>query len=190
MTYHVLNYFINVSLYFRDPDSNGAEIYRHRDQSEWKRTRLFQVKMSTDHLDLDQLYREADNFESWRIPHDTKIGNVHLHVSDLNKSKKFYSEVLGLHHTCAYPGANFFAADFYHHHVATSTWLGTNIHQADSDQPGLDHFALKLDSTQNFERLAEQLENANVVHESNDSDRINKHSIFIHDPDRIKIQIY
>lgn len=184
------DHLVSESLYLRDPDSNGIEIYRDRDQSEWKRTSPFQVKMSTDYLDLEQLYREADNFESWTLPHDTKIGHVHLHVSNLNKSEKFYSEVLGLHHTCTYPGANFFAADFYHHHVATNAWLGTNIHEANSEQLGLDHFALKLDSTQNFERLAEQLENANVVLACDDSNRINKHSIFIHDPDRIKIQIY
>jgi catechol 2,3-dioxygenase len=185
------DHLVSESLYLRDPDSNGIEIYRDRDQSEWERTGPFQVKMSTEHLDLDQLYSEADdNVGQWRMPDKTIIGHVHLHVSNLNKSKKFYSEVLGLHHTCTYPGANFFAADLYHHHVATNTWLGTNIFKSDSRQPGLDHFALRVDGKENFERLVEQLQNMNIKEERDESNIINKHSIFIHDPDRIKIQIY
>ena len=104
------DHLVSESLYLRDPDSNGVEIYRDKNRSEWKRTGEFQVEMSTERLDLDQLYQEADNFGSWRMPENTVIGHVHLHVTNLSESKKFYSEILGLHHTCTFPGAYFFAA--------------------------------------------------------------------------------
>ena len=106
------NYLVSESLYLRDPDSNGVEIYRDKNRSEWKRTGEFQVEMSTERMDLDQLYQEADNFGSWRMPENTVIGHVHLHVSNLPESKKFYSEILGLHHTCTFPGAYFFVLTY------------------------------------------------------------------------------
>ena len=184
------DHLVSESLYLRDPDSNGVELYRDRDRSEWVRTGPFQVKMSTEHLDLDQLYNEANSIGQWSMPDKTTIGHVHLHVSNLQASKKFYSEILGLHHTCIYPGANFFAANSYHHHVATNTWLGTNIQKADSLEPGLDHFALRIESKENYELLLEQLKIMNMAKIQDKGDHISKTSIFIYDPDRIKIQIY
>lgn len=181
---------VSESLYLRDADSNGIEIYRDRNQSEWKRIGEFQVEMNTEYLDLEQLLREADDENEWHLPSKTVIGHVHLHVSNLINSKKFYSEILGLHHTCSYPGANFFAADSYHHHIATNTWLGNRIRQADSNQPGLAHFSLKLDSKKNFEQLLEQIQ-SKKIEILEEKDIINNGiSFFIFDPDNIKIQIH
>lgn len=112
---------VSESLYLRDPDSIGDEIYSDRDQSEWKRTGQFQIEMKTDHLNLNQLLREAEDQIERLMPSNTVIGHLHLHVSDLIKLRIFYSEILRLHHTCSYPGANFFAAGSYHHHIATNT---------------------------------------------------------------------
>lgn len=181
---------VSESLYLRDPDSNGIEIYRDRDQSEWKRSGQFQVEMKTDHLNLKQLLREAEDQIEWGMPADTIIGHIHLRVSDLIKSRNFYSEVLGLHHTCSYPGANFFAAGSYHHHIATNTWLGNDIAKANSRQPGLDHFSLNLGSKENLEELLFQLRRMEIEVLGDDSNKINKESFFILDPDKIKIQIY
>ena len=183
------DHLVSESLYLRDPDSNGVEIYRDKNRSEWKRTGEFQVEMSTERLDLDQLYQEADNFRSWRMPENTVIGHIHLHVSNLSESKKFYSEILGLHHTCTFPGAYFFAADLYHHHVATNTWLGTETHEATSEGLGLDYFTLKLPAKPDFDKLLRQLESKSIEIISHTSDNRNSNSVFIHDPDQIKIQI-
>ncbi|MGV8106843.1 MAG: VOC family protein [Nitrososphaerota archaeon] len=181
---------VSESLYLKDPDSNGVEIYRDRHRSEWKRIGKYQVEMKTDHLNLKQLLREGQNQINWRMPPDTVIGHVHLHVSDLIKSRNFYSEILGLHHTCSYPGANFFAAGSYHHHIATNTWLGNDISKADSRHPGLDHFSLNLKSKENFEELIPHLRRMKTEVLHNDSNETNKESFFILDPDKIKIQIY
>lgn len=182
------DHLVSESLYLRDPDFNGVEIYRDRDQSEWVRTAPFQVRMSTQPLDLDKLYSEADNNEIWSMPTKTIVGHVHLHVSNLQRSKEFYKETLGLHHTCIYPGANFFAADSYHHHVATNTWLGPDIEKAESREPGLDYFALKIESRESYKRLLEHLKNLNVEWLENKTE--DERSVFIYDPDRIKILIY
>ena len=183
------DHLVSESLYLRDPDSNGIEIYRDRDQSEWKRTGQFQVEMRTDHLNLKQLLKEAEDKIAWRMPANTVIGHVHLHVSDLIKSSNFYSEILGFNHTCSYPGANFFAADSYHHHIAINTWLGNDISKADSKQTGLDYFSLNLESKQNFEELLDHLQCMKIHAPSDISNKTNKESFFILDPDNIKIQI-
>jgi catechol 2,3-dioxygenase len=181
---------VSESLYLRDPDSNGVEIYRDRDQSEWKRTGQFQIEMKTDHLNLKQLLEEAADQIEWRMPANTVIGHVHLHISNLIKSSNFYSEILGLHHTCSYPGANFFAADSYHHHIAINTWLGNDIAKANPKQPGLDHFSLNLQSKENFEELLNQISHMKIEVLTDDDNKINKDSFFILDPDKIKIEIY
>jgi catechol 2,3-dioxygenase len=181
---------VSESLYLRDPDNNGVEIYRDRDESEWKRTGQFQVEMKTDHLNLEKLLSEAVDQNDWHMPYKTIIGHVHLHVSNLVNSKKFYSEILGLHHTCSYPGANFFAADSYHHHIALNTWLGNDIVKADSRSLGLDHFSLNLKCKENFEELLYQLRQTKVKVETDDSNKISKESFFIFDPDNVKILIY
>ncbi len=183
------DHLVSESLYLRDPDNNGVEIYRDKNRSEWKRIGEYQVEMSTERLDLDHLYQEADNFGPWRMPENTLIGHVHLHVSNLSESKKFYSEILGLHHTCTFPGANFFAADLYHHHVATNTWLGTDIQEANSEELGLDYFKLKLPSKPDFGKLLRQLESKNIEIISDTNDNRNSNTVFIHDPDQIKILI-
>ena len=179
---------VSESLYLKDPDSNGVEIYRDRSSSEWKRTGKFQVEMRTDNLNLRQLLEEAENQE-WEMPADTVIGHIHLQVSDLIKSSNFYSNVLGLHHTCSFPGANFFAADSYHHHIAINTWSGNGIGNADLNKLGLDHFSLNLGSKEKFDELLNQMQRMKIQMSSNDKGS-NKGSIFILDPDKIKIQIY
>lgn len=181
---------VSESLYLRDPDSNGVEIYRDRHPSEWIRTGQFQIEMKTDHLNLKQLLREAEDQLQWHMPADTVIGHIHLHVSDLINSSNFYSEVLGLHHTCSYPGANFFAAGSYHHHIATNTWLGNDIAKADTRQPGLDNFSLNLKSKENFEELIHHLRRVKTEVLYDDNNKTDKESFFILDPDKIKIRIY
>jgi catechol 2,3-dioxygenase len=183
------DHLVSESLYLRDPDSNGVEIYRDRNQSEWKRTGQYQVEMKTDHLNLERLLKEAEDGIAWRMPSNTIIGHVHLHVSELIKSSNFYSEILGLNPTCSYPGANFFAADSYHHHIAINTWLGNDIAKADPGQPGLDHFSLNLKSKQNFEELLHHTQSMKIQGLSHNSNKTYKESFFILDPDNIKIQI-
>lgn len=181
---------VSESLYLRDPDSNGVEIYRDRHPSEWNRKGQFQVEMKTNPLNLNQLLKEAEDQLEWHMPADTSIGHIHLHVSDLTKSSNFYSKVLGLHHTCSYPGANFFAADSYHHHIAINTWLGNDIANAHSTQVGLDHFTLNVNSKENYEQLLGQMGRMNVKVLANDSENFHTKSFNILDPDKIKIRIY
>ena len=50
---------VSEAVYFRDPDSNGIEIYRDRPESEWPRTPDGGPAMSNAPLDLHALLAEA-----------------------------------------------------------------------------------------------------------------------------------
>src|SRR5574339_1080756 len=139
---------VSESIYMHDTDFNGIEVYSDRDPKEWK-WNDHTVHMVTEPLDVQGLLKESiDGNNEWNeLPPKTSIGHVHLHVSNLANAKKFYQEILGLNHTATFPGAYFFAANRYHHHVATNTWLGENIPSAiDNSGLGLDHYAINLDN--------------------------------------------
>jgi catechol 2,3-dioxygenase len=180
------DHLVSESLYIRDPDFNGIEIYRDRPKSEW-RWRGSQIEMATLPLNTNDLLKEATE-KGWRgMPVKTTIGHIHLHVSDLAKARQFYQERLGLQLTARIPSALFFAADGYHHHLATNTWLGTGIPQALPESvAGLNHFSIKLPNKQEFQKLLEQfLYQDMVMIKNGSSDR----SVLVHDADAIRIQV-
>lgn len=152
---------VSESIYIHDPDLNGIEVYRDRDPSEWK-WKDHTVHMVTEPLNVKDLSKESSDVNNeWNeLPAKTSIGHVHLHVSNLAKAKRFYKDILELNHTATYPGAYFFAANRYHHHVATNIWLGENIPPAYNDgnnKPGLDHYAINLHSRNDLFLLKDRL---------------------------------
>jgi catechol 2,3-dioxygenase len=57
------------------------------------------------------------------MPSGTTIGHVHFHVATLPNAEAFYHAALGFDKVVwSYPGALFFSAGGYHHHVGTNTW--------------------------------------------------------------------
>ncbi|ALI35415.1 Catechol-2,3-dioxygenase [Candidatus Nitrosocosmicus oleophilus] len=186
---------VSESIYLHDPDYHGIEVYRDRKPSEWQWTGENKIYMVTEPLDVNNLLKQYGN-EKWDgFPVRTTIGHVHLHVSNLTKTKKFYQQSLGLYHTASYPGAYFFAADKYHHHVATNTWLGTNILRNsanDHRKSGLEHFAISIDGDKgDLKKLKDhyELNGITIDEDTDDSDKQHESSFYTYDPDGIKIQI-
>src|SRR6267142_687662 len=55
----------------------------------------------------------------------TRIGHVHLTVSDLDRALAFYRDVLGFEvKSCYGRDAVFLSAGGYHHHIGLNTWAG------------------------------------------------------------------
>ena len=184
---------VSESIYIHDPDFNGIEVYRDRDPSEWK-WKEDTVHMVTEPLDVKDLLKESiDDNNKWNdLPPKTSIGHIHLHVSNLVTAKKFYHEILGLNHTATFPGAYFFAANRYHHHVATNTWLGENISPVinDNKKPGLDHYAINLPSRNDLILLKNRLLEfkIDIYEKLLENDNQFSSSFYVYDLDGIKIQ--
>ena len=186
------HHLVSESIYIRDPDFIGIEIYSDRPQSEWKwngknnNNNNSQLQMATLPLNTDDLLKESTDKGWTGMPTNTVIGHVHLHVSNLSNAMKFYRDILGLNLTTTYPGAYFFAAGRYHHHIATNTWLGANILPASPESIGLNHFSIELPNKEEFDRTLKQLQQQNIVESTNEISK----AIFIQDPNGIRIQVY
>lgn len=78
--------------------------------------------MVTAPLDLDSLVQAANPPPGGPLA-GARWGHLHLRVTDLDRSERFYRQALGLDVTQRnYPGARFLAADGYHHHLGLNTW--------------------------------------------------------------------
>ena len=116
------DHLVSEALYLADPDGLGIEVYADRPRTQWK-TNGREIAMATEPLDLRALVR-AGGGEPWTgIPAGTTIGHVHFHVATLRDAEAFYHSALGFDKVVwSYPGALFFSAGGYHHHVGTNTW--------------------------------------------------------------------
>jgi len=116
------DHLVSEAIYLSDPDGLGIEVYADRPRSEWQ-THGGEIVMATGPLDLRALIRAAGG-EPWTgMPAGTTIGHVHLHVNTLSEAEAFYQRALGFDKVVwSYPGALFFSAGGYHHHVGTNTW--------------------------------------------------------------------
>ena len=73
--------------------------------------------------------------------------------------------------------------------MATNTWLGTDIQEANSEELGLDYFTLKLPTKPDFGKLLRQLRSKNIEIISDINGNGNSNTVFIHDPDQVKIRL-
>jgi catechol 2,3-dioxygenase len=126
---------VSESIYLTDPDGLGIEVYADRPRGQWPRVGD-QIVMTTDPLDVADLVATGAGRPWSGMPAGTTMGHVHLHVGDLERGEAFYRRALGFDVTVRnYPGALFFSAGGYHHHLATNTW-------SDGPGPGSDQARL------------------------------------------------
>ena len=154
------DHLVSEALYLSDPDGLGIEIYRDRPRSEWK-VAEGQLAMTTEHLDLEGV-KEAAGGEGWNgMPGGTRIGHVHLHVGDIDRARAYYHEALGLDLTVwGYPGALFFAAGGYHHHLGANTWAGPSAVPPSREEPRLLHWELVLPTAEAVAAVVDSLAQA------------------------------
>jgi catechol 2,3-dioxygenase len=116
------DHLVSEALYLADPDGLGIEIYADRPRSTWQ-YEGGQLAMATEPLDVRDLVMAAGTTAWTGMPAGTTMGHMHLHVGDLGAADAFYRLGLGFDLTTwGYPGALFFSAGGYHHHLGTNTW--------------------------------------------------------------------
>lgn len=118
------DHFVSESLYLRDPDALGIEIYADRPRETWRASGA-ELTLGTIPLDIPEVI-DAGGDKPWTgMPPGTTLGHVHLHVGDLDRAAGFYHAALGFTKMVwSYPGALFVAAGGYHHHLGLNTWAG------------------------------------------------------------------
>jgi catechol 2,3-dioxygenase len=160
------DHLVSEALYLNDPEGNGIELYRDRPRDEWPRADG-QLQMATLPLDVGDLLAESpEGAPDPGMHDDTRMGHVHLNVSDLAASEPFYAGVLGFDVTVrGYPGALFVSAGGYHHHIALNTWAGEGAPPASPGSRGLAHFEVALPDPAQLADRAARLHDAGIAAE-------------------------
>lgn len=118
------------------------------------------------------------------------IGHVHLKVSDLERSVKFYSEVLGMEVMARYGRqAAFLSYDGYHHHLGLNTWESQGAPPAPRRSAGLYHFAVLYPSREALATAVKRVLEHGVRLEGA-SDHLVSQAIYLSDPDGNGLELY
>jgi catechol 2,3-dioxygenase len=158
------DHLVSEALYLSDPDGNGIEIYRDRPRDEWRQVNG-QLVMSTLPLDLDSIVAEVRGSAGQpQAPAGTRIGHVHLQVSDLREAEEFYSGVLGFEVMVrGYPGALFVSAGGYHHHLGLNTWHSLGAAPPTPGAVGLRNFEVVLPDEEQLGRVLDRVKSAGIA---------------------------
>jgi catechol 2,3-dioxygenase len=161
------DHLVSEALYLSDPDGNGIELYRDRPREQWRHDGSGTLQMATVPLDLRDLVAEAGGERvtpDAAAPSDTRVGHVHLQVSDVAEAEAFYHGLLGFDVMVrTYPGALFVSAGGYHHHLGLNTWNSAAAAPAAPGAAGLRWFEIGLPDDRELERVAGRLRDAGVA---------------------------
>jgi catechol 2,3-dioxygenase len=187
---------VSESLYLHDVESNGIEIYADRPRNVWLDWRKISERVSatgdmslmapmSQPLDLNSLLSELGEdparAKPLPFPKGAKIGHMHLRVTDLERSLRFYHEVLGLEIMMNVPqmGAAFLSAGGYHHHIGLNTWQSQDGAPHEDGEAGLDELKIVVPEQAVLGDVARQVT----------ASRIEGGSFTVRDPDGIRISL-
>lgn len=165
------DHLVSEAVYLTDPDGLGIEVYADRPREAWRIANR-SLEMATNTLDAADLVR-ASRGEKWSgMPAGTRIGHVHLYVSDLAAAERFYHQGLGLDKVVLdFPGALFMSAGGYHHHLGTNTWAA-GAPRTKSGDARLLEWSVVLPTQRDVEDAARALERVGATVDRTEGDVI------------------
>ena len=126
----------------------------------------------------------------YRVPAQTRIGHVHLKVSNIERSLAFYKGLLGFDIVTTYGDqAVFISAGGYHHHIGLNTWHSEDAPPARREGVGLYHAAILYPTRKDLAVIYERLKAANYPL-SGASDHGVSEALYLNDPDGNGIELY
>jgi catechol 2,3-dioxygenase len=126
----------------------------------------------------------------YTVPPQTRIGHVHLKVTDLERSLSFYRDLLGFTEMQRYgDGAVFISAGGYHHHIGLNTWHSKNAGPAPVRAAGLYHTAILYPTRKDLAVIVKRLLEAKYPL-TGASDHGVSQAIYLNDPDQNGVELY
>jgi catechol 2,3-dioxygenase len=126
----------------------------------------------------------------YTIPADTRIGHVHLKVSDIKRSLEFYCGLLGFEVTARYgDAAVFISAGGYHHHIGLNTWHSQGRGPAERNAVGLYHTAILYPTRRDLAEIYVRLLTSGY-RITGASDHGVSEAIYLDDPDGNGVELY
>lgn len=127
---------------------------------------------------------------SYTVPAGTRIGHVHLKVTDLERSLKFYRDLLGFELQQYYgDSAAFISAGGYHHHIGLNTWHSKDAGPAPVKAAGLYHTAILYPTRKDLAIVLKRLVEVKYPL-SGASDHGVSEAIYLDDPDKNGVELY
>src|SRR6201995_3053344 len=128
--------------------------------------------------------------ENYTVPANTRIGHVHLKVSDLERAINFYCGLLGFELMVRYgTQAAFISAGGYHHHIGLNTWYSKDQPPAPAHSAGLFHTAILYPQRKDLAVAVRRLLDADYPL-TGASDHGVSEAIYLDDPDRNGVELY
>ena len=128
--------------------------------------------------------------DKYIVPAQTRIGHVHLKVSDLDRALGFYRDLLGFEVTTMYgTQAAFISAGGYHHHIGLNTWYSKGAAPAPVRAAGLFHTAILYPTRKDLATVLKRLMDAKYPL-TGMSDHGISEAIYLDDPDHNGVELY
>lgn len=120
----------------------------------------------------------------------TRVGHVHLKVSDLERSIAFYSGILGFTVTQRYGRqAAFLAAGDYHHHIGLNTWESHGATPPPAGHTGLYHTAFLYPDRKSLAQVLKSIVMAGWPLDGAADHGVSE-AIYLRDPDENGVELY
>ncbi|MCR9265396.1 MAG: VOC family protein [Flavobacteriaceae bacterium] len=127
---------------------------------------------------------------AYSIPSQTRIGHIHLKVSDLQRALDFYCGLLGFELTQTYGDqAAFISAGGYHHHIGLNTWQSKNAPPAPKNTVGLFHTAILYPTRKDLAIILNRLLEADHPL-TGAADHGVSEALYLDDPDGNGVELY
>src|SRR3712207_3048723 len=127
---------------------------------------------------------------STTAPPQTRVGHVHLKVSDLDRAIRFYADVLGFELQFRLPsGAAFLSAGGYHHHIGLNTWESLGAEPPPPGHTGLYHTAFLYPDRKSLAQALRRVMDAGIVI-TGKADHGVSEAVYFKDPDGNGVEIY
>ena len=126
----------------------------------------------------------------YQIPAKTRIGHVHLKVSNLERSLEFYCGLLGFELVTSYgTEAAFISAGGYRHHIGLNTWFSKDSPPSSINSTGLFHTAILYPTRKDLAIILRRLLDAEY-RLTGASDHGVSEAIYLDDPDKNGVELY
>ncbi|WP_310556278.1 VOC family protein [Flavobacterium sp.] len=127
---------------------------------------------------------------NYTIPTQTRIGHVHLKVSNLQRSLEFYCDLLGFEITTMHgTEAAFISAGGYHHHIGLNTWYSKNFPLAHEKGVGLFHTAILYPTRKDLATIYSRILEADYPF-TGAADHGVSQALYLNDPDNNGVELY
>ena len=164
------DHLVSEAIYLWDHDGNGIEItfetpWRGRigeaDEGFYVKSADGQPHSGREPIDVDGLMAElgpAPALEA-QMPAGTRIGHVHVHVTDLQQTMRFYRDGLGFGGLFIMRqfGMGDVGLDYMPHAIAFNVWAGRDAEPGPSDAAGLRWFQINVPDQKTLGEIRDRL---------------------------------